>query len=54
VVVRIFVERDALKRTKKKSEYRQGREAQEAFEEMMKALFRAPKCISKKVKKGKD
>jgi hypothetical protein len=42
------------KQSKKKIEYRQGPEAKEAFERTMKALFRAPKSVSKKPKKGKD
>jgi hypothetical protein len=55
LVLRNVVECGALiKQTKKKTEYREGRKAKQAFEETMKALFRVPKGGSKKLKKGKD
>jgi len=39
---------------KPKPEYAEGLEARKSFEETMKALFRAPKPVSKKPRKGKD
>jgi len=40
--------------SKPKPEYAEGLEARKSFEETMKALFRAPKPVSKKPRKGKD
>jgi len=42
------------KHKKPKAEFREGHEARKNFERTMKALFQAPKSISKIRKKGKD
>jgi hypothetical protein len=42
------------KSQKRKTEYKEGHDAQDNFEKTMKALFRVPKSVSKKSPKGKD
>src|SRR6267142_2795964 len=55
---RCCLEREIVKATtkypKRKTEYKEGREAQKDFEKTMKTLFQAPKSVSKKSPKGKD
>jgi hypothetical protein len=43
-----------MKKKKLKTEFREGLNARKNFDNTMKALFRVPKPIPKKVKKGKD